>query len=190
MKTIKLFILLLLSVTFSYAQTDSTTSIVKAKFMDAVDSTVYNVGDVITLSLDRTKQVVTNASKVDYIEVIGSIGGSEGSVAWADITGKPTTFAPIIGTTSTTAKAGNYVPTYAEVTGKPTTFAPTIGTTATTAAAGNHTHAAVTGTTAGFMTAAQKAALNALTAIADPSTATAPDIAAKVNEIITALKTP
>lgn len=46
----------------------------------------------------------------------------------------------VLGTTSTTAKAGDYVPTYAEVTGKPTTFAPTIGTTASTAAAGNHTH--------------------------------------------------
>jgi len=190
MKTIKLLILLLLSATFTYAQTDSTTSIVKVKFRDSVDSTVYNVGDVVTLSLARTKQVVNNVSKVDYLEVIGSGSGGSSSVAWADITGKPTTFAPIIGTTSTTAKAGNYIPTYTEVTGKPTTFAPTIGTTTTTAAAGNHIHPAVTGTVSGFMTAAQKAALNALVAIADPSTATAPDIAAKVNEIISALKIP
>lgn len=43
----------------------------------------------------------------------------------------------IIGTTSTTAKVGTYVPTYTEVTGKPATFPPTIGTTATTAMAGN-----------------------------------------------------
>lgn len=181
---------MLLSTAFTYAQTDSTTSIVKVKFRDSVDSTVYNVGDVVTLSLDRTKQVVNNVQKIDYLEVIGSGSGGGSTVAWADITGKPATFAPIIGTTATTAKAGNYTPTYAEVTGKPATFAPTIGTTATTAAAGNHTHAAVTGSAAGFMTAAQKTALNALTALADPSTATSEEIATKVNEIITALKTP
>lgn len=33
-----------------------------------------------------------------------------------------------IGTTASTAKAGNYVPTYAEVTGKPSTFAPSAHT--------------------------------------------------------------
>ena len=55
---------------------------------------------------------------------------------WDDVTGKPATFAPVIGTTATTAKAGNYVPTYAEITGKPTTFAPSEHT---------HTIANVTG---------------------------------------------
>jgi len=34
-------------------------------------------------------------------------GGGGGSVAWVDITGKPSTFPPIIGSTSTTAVAGN-----------------------------------------------------------------------------------
>ena len=57
-------------------------------------------------------------------------------VAWADVTGKPTTFSPTIGTTASTAKAGNYVPTYAEITGKPETFAPATHT---------HTIANVTG---------------------------------------------
>lgn len=37
--------------------------------------------------------------------------------AWADVTGKPATFPPAIGTTATTAKAGNYTPTVATVTG-------------------------------------------------------------------------
>ena len=46
------------------------------------------------------------------------------SVSWSSVTGKPATFSPTIGTTATTAKAGNYVPTYAEITGKPETFAP------------------------------------------------------------------
>ena len=96
---------------------------------------------------------------------------------WADITDKPTTFAPTahthtasqisdstatgrsvltatdaaaartaigagtsslaLGTTSTTAKAGDYQPTWAQVTGKPTTFAPIIGSGAADAVAGN-----------------------------------------------------
>lgn len=42
-----------------------------------------------------------------------------------------------IGTTSTTAKAGDYQPTWAQVTGKPTTFAPIIGSGAADAVAGN-----------------------------------------------------
>lgn len=45
----------------------------------------------------------------------GGGGGGEVSVAWADITGKPATFAPTIGTTAATAKPGDYVPTTDEV---------------------------------------------------------------------------
>jgi len=47
---------------------------------------------------------------------------------WTEITAKPTTFAPIIGTGAADAKAGNYVPAWTEVTGKPTTFAPSAHT--------------------------------------------------------------
>lgn len=47
-----------------------------------------------------------------------------GTVGWADITDKPATYPPTIGSTATTAKAGNYVPAWGEITGKPTTFAP------------------------------------------------------------------
>ncbi|WP_420959357.1 head fiber protein [Brucella sp. IR073] len=36
--------------------------------------------------------------------------GAPSSVSWDSITGKPSTFAPTIGTTATTAKAGNYTP--------------------------------------------------------------------------------
>ena len=42
-------------------------------------------------------------------------GAGGGAVAWADVTGKPSTFAPTIGATAVTAKAGNYAPTSAEV---------------------------------------------------------------------------
>ena len=39
------------------------------------------------------------------------------AATWDTLSGKPATFAPTIGTTSTTAKAGNYQPGYAEVQG-------------------------------------------------------------------------
>ncbi|QDF18816.1 hypothetical protein SEA_SCENTAE_97 [Gordonia phage SCentae] len=60
----------------------------------------------------------------------------------------------VLGTTSTTAKAGNYVPAWGEIADKPATFPPVIGSSASTAVAGNdprlvdsrpplaHTHAA------------------------------------------------
>ena len=44
--------------------------------------------------------------------------------AWSEVTSKPATFPPTIGTTAATAKAGNYVPAWSEVTGKPATFPP------------------------------------------------------------------
>ncbi|GAA0766101.1 hypothetical protein GCM10009434_03210 [Brevundimonas olei] len=62
-------------------------------------------------------------------------GGEAAPVAWADVTGKPATFPPVIGSTATTAMAGN-------------TALLAIGTTASTAAAGNHTHAATAVTVA------------------------------------------
>lgn len=67
-----------------------------------------------------------------------------------------------LGTTASTAKAGNYVPTWAEVTGKPSTFAPTIGSTATTAAAGNHTHSVATTSAIGFMSTTDKVKLDGI----------------------------
>lgn len=39
------------------------------------------------------------------------------AATWDNLTGKPATFPPTIGTTASTAKAGNYTPTIAEVTG-------------------------------------------------------------------------
>lgn len=99
-------------------------------------------------------------------------------VSYNDLTNKPTLLT--IGTTAATAKAGNYVPTWSEVSGKPTTYAPVIGTTATTALAGNTpllqigttattakagnwTPPNVTTTVAGLMIAADKVKLDGLT---------------------------
>lgn len=63
--------------------------------------------------------------------------GIAAPVAWADVTGKPATFAPTVGTTAATALAGN-------------TALLKLGTTATTALAGNTTipAAAAAGTAA------------------------------------------
>lgn len=77
----------------------------------------------------RTLVDISTGEKIDVKDLIE--GGEGGSTAWADITGKPETFPPTIGTTATTAKAGNYAPAWADVTAKPTTFAPVPATAAT-----------------------------------------------------------
>lgn len=67
-----------------------------------------------------------------WIDVTGkplTFAPSAHTHAWGDLTAVPATFAPVIGTTASTAKAGNWVPSWAEVSGKPTTFTP-----------GNHVH--------------------------------------------------
>lgn len=51
------------------------------------------------MTATQAKEVVTQ------IEAAGS-----GNVAWGDVTGKPATFPPTVGTTATTALAGNGVP--------------------------------------------------------------------------------
>lgn len=51
-------------------------------------------------------------------KISGAIAGATPS--WGSLTGKPNTFDPTIGTTATTAKAGNWVPAWTDVTGKPT----------------------------------------------------------------------
>lgn len=43
-------------------------------------------------------------------------GGSAGPVAWSEVTDKPTTFPPTVGTTASTAKAGNAVQTATQTT--------------------------------------------------------------------------
>ena len=44
-------------------------------------------------------------------ERLEALEGGAGSVDWADISGKPSTFTPTIGVTATTAMAGNKAPT-------------------------------------------------------------------------------
>jgi hypothetical protein len=82
---------------------------------------------------------------------------------WADLDNIPATFAPIIGSTATTAKAGNYVPAWSEVTGKPTAFAPSAHTHPFTEITGTATPAqipAATTAAAGSMSATDKLKLD------------------------------
>ncbi|MCR0998665.1 head fiber protein [Serratia rubidaea] len=78
------------------------------------------------MAIQRQKVIKTDGA----IQVVEVFGGGGGSVAWGDITGKPATFPPTIGTTATTAKAGNYAPAWGDVSGKPATFTPPAATTA------------------------------------------------------------
>lgn len=48
------------------------------------------------------KLVIEDGAEVEGLE------GAGGSTAWADVTGKPATFTPTVGTTATTAAAGNH----------------------------------------------------------------------------------
>lgn len=121
----------------------------------------------------------TSQYAVALIKGDAGTGGGSTTVAWADVTGKPTTFAPIIGTTASTAKAGNYAPSWSEVTGKPTTFAPTIGTSPSTAKAGDYlpSWSDITGKpaviAAGADAAAARTAIGAGTPYTLPNAATA-----------------
>lgn len=118
--------------------------------------------------VDSTSGVVVAAITPDGVE-----GAAPGPVAWADISDKPTTFAPTIGATASTAVAGNDTRLTAGAAGVATVRA--IGSTATTAAAGNHVH-----------TATQVTA----TAIGPGSATTVQGILAELAARITALETP
>lgn len=85
---------------------------------------------------------------------------------WADLDNVPATFAPVIGSTATTAKAGNWFPTWTEVTSKPTTFTPSAHNHPFTDITGTATPAqlpAATPTAAGSLSAADKTKLDAAT---------------------------
>ncbi len=59
-----------------------------------------------TCSRYQYQRMLVGKLFVNGIEV--TPGGGSGSIAWGDITDKPLTFLPMIGTTSTTAAAGNH----------------------------------------------------------------------------------
>lgn len=77
--------------------------------------------------VDAITEARTN---VDLVETAANT-----PTAWADVSGKPATFAPTIGATAATAVAGNDARLTAGAAGTATVRA--LGTTGTTAAAGN-----------------------------------------------------
>lgn len=95
-----------------------------------------------------------DGSVLPNVPIAAGASGGGGAVAWGDITDKPSTFAPTIGATASTAVAGNDARLTAGAAGTATVRA--IGSTATTSAAGNHTHTGLlTGTTAALNNAAE-----------------------------------
>ena len=88
-------------------------------------------------AIDTTTGVVKVGNGTDPFSELPAAGGGSGAVGWADITGKPAvigagatqtaartaigagTSSLALGATSTTAKAGDYQPTWAQVTSKP-----------------------------------------------------------------------
>lgn len=120
---------------------DTNVRIVKSKrkedALNASNQIPYG-GIIVIVKYGSTRYIKITDGAKKFSEIAKDGEGDEGgSVAWDDIADKPTIFPPIvgtgadqamagntelleIGTTATTAKAGNYVPTWAEVTSKPT----------------------------------------------------------------------
>ena len=69
----------------------------------AADTTVWGHNDFL---FTTDTGVMKKGNGVNAYAALGAIGTV---AAWADITGKPATFAPEIGTTATKAAAGNHV---------------------------------------------------------------------------------
>lgn len=87
---------------------------------------------------DAAELVLDDTSLLHEAVAEVGAGGGGGAADWNTLANKPTTFAPTIGATATTAVAGNDTRLTAAAAGTPSVRA--IGTTATTAAAGNHAH--------------------------------------------------
>lgn len=107
--------------------------------------------------------------------------------AWADITGKPTTFAPTIGTTATTAMAGNKVPTSTDRGGVLQQTAIVAITDSSGGTSGGNTVAAVPAATAATTdaTAASLTSTNAAITAIKNDFAT---LSAKYNALLAAVK--
>src|SRR5699024_12305721 len=86
-----------------------------------------NVATTVSAEIGKRAKIDGAPEAYDSLGKLVSaiLAGDLGGVAdWDDLTGKPSTFPPTIGTTSSTAKAGDYVPAWSEVTGKPSEFPP------------------------------------------------------------------
>lgn len=115
---------------------------------------------------DLSNNVTEIRANVDLVETAANT-----PTAWADVSGKPATFAPTIGATATTAVAGNDSRLTAGAAGTATVRA--LGTTGTTAAAGNDARL-LTGTA---------------TAQADSTATDVPGLLADFNALLAKLRT-
>lgn len=116
-------------------------------FSDTLQSGYFNEG---AANLKITQALLVKASDktgIILISVSGGVvsteefgGGSGDPVSWDDIEGKPSTFAPTIGSTSTTAMAGDTVipaaATWENLSGKPAVIASGADASAARAAIG------------------------------------------------------
>ena len=147
-----------------------------------------DIRDLIAARLkgSSVEEAITIQALNDMLDEIDAAAGGGSTVAWDDVTDKPEVIAAgttpaearaaigagtsdlTIGTTSTTAKAGDYQPAWGDVTNKPSTFPATPASVVAAVSA--------------------KTEVAALTAIADPSIATAEDVANAVNSVIAALQ--
>jgi len=85
---------------------------------DTAEEIAENVfaSNELVIALDSGEAKLGNGSDAfEDLPVFGG-GGEGGAVGWGDVTGKPDTFPPTIGTTATTAKAGNATQTATQTT--------------------------------------------------------------------------
>lgn len=70
----------------------------------ATNTTVYDSNYIL---FESDTGIMKQGNGVDVYADLGTLGAKQ-ALAWADVTGKPSTFAPEIGTTATKAAAGNH----------------------------------------------------------------------------------
>lgn len=76
----------------------------------------------MALDIEKFTETETRANQASKLNKLKSAveagsGGSGDTVTWDAVADKPATFPPDIGTSATTAKAGDWVPAIADVTG-------------------------------------------------------------------------
>lgn len=86
-----------------------------------VNDEVTLIDSVLLVLIDENgdSEVVVCNKDIKYSEAV-KVDGSGGTptpveVSWDDVTDKPTTFAPIVGTTADTAKAGDWTPAVGDI---------------------------------------------------------------------------
>lgn len=119
------------------------------------------------------------------VTIAGLEGGST-TVSWAEVTGKPATFPPVVGTTATTAKAGNYQPTAANISDA-SAVGRSVLTAADAAAARTAIGAGTSSLTIGTSASTAKAGNAVQTATQTTATAISPGTATNVQAILAEL---